>query len=197
MPETLKPGPARRSRPPACLAPMILAACIAASGCAVKSVTTPPVGRVDYQMLPDPNATLPALQGRQVFMAPVPLESPLPEYPPAALVDDAPPVTVVVRVVVSDAGAVRQVLGSPLEPPGRSVPEDPFRVEVERAVRTWRFKPALIRTMKEGGDLNQDGKPDYDVLVGEAPISTYLDLRFVFEVVEGRGRVRTASGGRG
>jgi hypothetical protein len=189
--------PENRRRAPGRLAPVALLASLVVPGCAVKSVTSPPDWRVDYELLPDPNASTPALQGRQVFMAPVALEAPLPEYPPAALANDAPPVTVVVRVIVSDAGAVREVLDSPLDDPARSDPGDPFRTEVERAVRAWRFRPAIIRTMKEGEDLNKDGKSDYDVVIQEAPVATYLDLRFTFEVVDGRGRVRTASGGLG
>jgi hypothetical protein len=99
-------------------------------------------------------------------------------------------VKVAVRIIVYEDGAIRGVLDSPLDQPTNGENWEVFRAAVEQTVWSWRYTPATIRTFADGEDLNHDGKPDYPVMVEERPIRTYLDLRFTFEVVNGRGRVQ-------
>lgn len=152
----------------------------------------PPVeSTVAYETLPDPRAVLPALTRHQVFMAPVPVDAPLPEYPKEALAANAPPVTATVRVVVSEEGRVRDVLDSPMATAAEKGNRPEFRRAVEAAVRTWRYKAATIRTEKEGEEIPREGE---DTVTNETAVPTYLDLRFTFEVIGGAGRVRVAPG---
>lgn len=147
-----------------------------------------------YEMLPDPRAMPPTLTRQQVLMAPVPLETPLPEYPQQALADDAAPVTVVLRIILDESGVVRDVLDSPLAPPEEGSGRALFREGAAAAVRGWRFLPAVIRTLAEGGDIDHDGRPDYTVVTDEERVRSYLDLRFTFAVVDGRGQVKIGPG---
>ncbi|HEU4401128.1 MAG TPA: hypothetical protein VFT43_03410 [Candidatus Polarisedimenticolia bacterium] len=133
---------------------------------------------------------MPGLSGQQIFMAPVPLEAPLPEYPKKALVKDAAPVSLVVRIIIYEDGVVHEVLDSPSDQRAAADHREVFREAVEAAVRSWRFRPAIIRTMAEGEDLDHDGKVDYTVTAAEKPVRSYLDLRFTFEVERGGGRVQ-------
>jgi hypothetical protein len=149
-----------------------------------------PGTRVDYEALPDPNARLPALSEKQVFMAAVPLDAPLPAYPGAALSPDAAPVQVVLRVVIDETGVVRDVADSPLDVPAPDTDRTAFREAAAGVLRDWRFLPAVIRTLTDGSDVDHDGKPDYTVVSGEERVRSYLDLRFTFEVVDGHGRVK-------
>ena len=179
------------------VAPFILSVLLAGQGCAARhrasgeAVAGGPglEGRIAYEVLPDPQAATPALSGQQIFMAPVPLDTPLPEYPQSALAKDAAPVTVTVRIVIHEDGAVHEVLDSPREQRQEGDDREVFRQAVKEVVRSWRYQPATIRTFEEGEDLNQDGRADNTVVTGEKPVRTYLDLLFTFEVVKGRGRV--------
>src|SRR5262245_45982392 len=162
------------------------------AGCAARALPVPPATetRVDYEALPDPHARLPALSGKQVFMAAVPLETPLPGYPGAAAACDTAPVTVVLRIVIDETGVVRDVADSPLDGPATGADRSAFRDAAADVLRDWRFLPAVIRTLTDGNDVDHDGKPDYTVVTGEERVRSYLDLRFTFEVVGGRGRVK-------
>ena len=163
-------------------------------GCAARrlpaaSAVGAPATRVDYEALPDPHARLPALSGKQVFMAAVPLDAPLPAYPGAAPAVDAAPISVVLRVVIDETGIVRDVADSPLDEPA-GADRSAFRDAAAGVLRDWRFLPAVIRTLTDGNDVDHDGKPDYTVVTGEERVRSYLDLRFTFEVVDGHGRVK-------
>ncbi len=145
---------------------------------------------VAFHFLQDPGRVVPQLAENQDFMAPVPRETPLPEFPAGAHIEANTPVIVVVRIVVGEDGAVREVLEGPLAGPNSLDIEGSFRMAVEDAVRRWTFDPAAIRTLAPGEDLDGDSKPDYKVLVASTPVPAYLDVRFRFEIVEGRGHVR-------
>lgn len=179
-------------------APLIVSVLLADQGCAARHRPSGAVdaggpgveGRVAFELLPDPQPKTPALSRHQIFMAPVSLEAPLPGYPQRALANDAAPVTVSVRIIIYADGVVREVLDSPYEQRTEGDNREVFRDAVEEAVRSWRFSPATIRTLAEGEDLNGDGKVDYTVTTEQRPVRTYLDLRFTFEVVSGRGQVQ-------
>lgn len=149
------------------------------------------VGRVEVETLPDAAAKTPALRaGQQSFMAPVPLETPPPDFPPGSLADGMEPTVIVVRIVIGEQGNILGVLDSP-EAQDHGAPA--FRAAVEQAVRGWKYKPAIIRSLVGGEDVNSDGIPDLNVVTQDQPVRSYLDLRFTFEVVDGRGRVRMRS----
>lgn len=186
----MRPGsdPVRKS--------LLLLSVLAASlGCAARhrpgaDVVVPGAeGRVAVELLPDPEVTTAAVSGRQVLMAPVPIEQPLPDYPEQALVNDAAPVTVAIRIIIDETGVVRQVLDSPLDEGPAGDDRSMYRVAAEAAVRSWRYHPATIRTLVDGEDINKDGRIDEPAIFDEKPVRSYLDLRFTFEVVSGRGRV--------
>ena len=148
-------------------------------------------GQVAFQFVPDPGRVKPSLSDRQVFMPPRPLETPLPSYPQSELVRNTAPVTVVVRIFVGTDGSVDQVSDSPLEGSRRIDTGDPFRASVEQAVRGWRFVSGRVRTLAESEGSDGERKPDFRVIADETPVRTYLDLRFTFEVIDGKGRVRS------
>lgn len=176
---------------------LMLALVVPGLGCAArnrpagKAVDQGVVGRVAVETLPDPAAKTPPLAaGRQLFLAPVPLETPHPVFPAVALVEGMQPVVVVVRIVVGEQGRVLGVLESPAAPHEVGSTPPAFRAAVEQAVRGWRYKPATIQSFVGGEDINRDGTPDVDVVTQDSPVRSYLDLRFTFDVVDGRGRVR-------
>jgi outer membrane biosynthesis protein TonB len=174
----------------------VLAACL---GCAARHLSSDPgvagngiEGRVAFELLADPNLTAPAVSAQQVLMAPAPLDEPLPEYPELALATEAAPVTLAVRIIIDETGMVREVLDSPLDERPMGDKGGMYRAAVEEAVRRWRYHPAIIRTLGDGEDLNHDGRIDHRATLDEKPVRSYLDLRFTFEVVSGRGRVVVA-----
>ena len=151
-------------------------------------------GDVKVQFLPDPARVAPNLLEGEEFVPPHPIVTPLPLYP-AGHAEPRGPVVVVLRFVVGKTGVVEEVEDSPLRDPGDAdagaVGSDgAFRAAAEDAVRSWRFVPAAIQTVKPGADLDHDSKPDYTVLVASARVPVYLDVRFTFEMVAGEGRVR-------
>jgi hypothetical protein len=148
-------------------------------------------GQVAFQFVPDPARVRPSLTDRQVFMPPRPLETPLPIYPESELHKNTGPVTVVVRIFVGTDGSVDQVFDSPLGGSTQIDTGDPFRSSVEQAVRGWRFASGQVRTLAESEGSDGERKPDFRVIADETPVRTYLDLRFTFEVIDGKGRVRS------
>lgn len=98
--------------------------------------------------------------------------------------------TVEVRIFVGTDGSIDQVLDSPLGDSYRKDAGDPFRAAIEEAVRGWRFVPGQVRTLAESRGIDGETRPDYRVVTHETPVRTYLDLRFTFEVIDGKGRVR-------
>jgi len=71
--------------------------------------------------------------------------------------------------------------------PGRPVADDSchlaFRDSVGLAVAKWRFFPATRRTCR----VASGAPPD----CSEVPIQIFVDIEFTFDVVEGRGVVRS------
>ena len=157
----------------------------------------PAQGKVEVRFVPDPARIAPALRDDQDFLPPSPIVTHLPKYP-AGHERAGGPVIVTLRFVVGETGAVRDVRDSPL---GDSAPAageeaasgtaDPaFRAAAIDAVEGWLFVPAAIRTIQPGADLDHDSQPDYTVLVDSERVPVYLDVRFTFEVVAGKGHVR-------
>ena len=145
---------------------------------------------VAFQFLQDPHRVTPHLAEGEEFMAPFPLDTPLPQYPQGAHADVSAPTILTVRIVVGEDGTVREVLESPLPGTSGGDMEASFRVAVDEAVRRWTFVPAAIRRLEPGEDADHDSQPDYTIVLDSTRVPVYLDVRFKFEIVEGIGRVR-------
>ena len=107
----------------------------------------------------------------------------LPVYPPDALRSGCREGRVAVRVHIGTSGRVVEQTAIP----DRPVPEDAchqaFHEAVSRAVSRWTFFPAMRRTCNS----RRSGDPECT----EVPIRIYVDVEFLFEVVEGKGVVRS------
>lgn len=114
----------------------------------------------------------------------------LPEYPAYALRAGCQQGRVPVRVHIGTDGNV----AAQTDVPGRPLPDDPchvaFRAAVQGAVSPWKFAPAFRQTPSPGPDVDHDGRPDITHWEQKA-VAIYVDFEFYFEVVEGKGVVRT------
>ena len=112
-----------------------------------------------------------------------------PGYPKELLRLQLPPQNIVVRIVLDEHGQVTavatNVAASEADPQYRPAFEDAIRM----AVHNWHFKAATERTFVNSPD-DGSGKPAYKVLETETAVPTWFDIRFIFEVAEGRGIVR-------
>lgn len=147
-------------------------------------------GVVGFEYAAELRPTLPKLEEGQEYRAAYALpENPLPVYPTRLLELGLPLQEVVVRVVIGSDGAVVRIEDSPV--PSRVEPRyaSDFGEAVRSAVREWRFEPAFIRTFAPGPDYDGDGKSDFPVLSGSEQLTSYHDLRFAFEIRDGRGVV--------
>jgi hypothetical protein len=127
------------------------------------------------------------------FVPPAPrTELSLPDYPPEALAAGAPPIRIVLRIVVdAEDGRVTKVEPSPTGGSGTGPFEQEFWIESERAVRRWRFTPGLMETVENGPDQDGDGEPDYTRVVEIAPVPVLYDVRFDFDREGGAAVVTT------
>ncbi len=119
----------------------------------------------------------------------VPLKPP--EYPAGALTAKVGAATVALRFVISEKGEVTEVGDCPgTASTGGGVFAAEFRSAAVAAVRSWKFTPAKIQWVKDGTDLNGDGKPDFVRVIRSMPVSVYLDVAFDFDLVRGKPRVQ-------
>jgi hypothetical protein len=114
-----------------------------------------------------------------------------PDYPSSALKARFGNVRIVARVQLDDAGEVVGITESPIEMPRQGCFIQEFRTEVEKAIRQWNFLPAKSQECMQGNDLNDDGKPDYVVVISTQPIPVYFDVQFEFGIVDGVGRAQS------
>ncbi len=146
------------------------------------------------KFLVDPHAAPPKLGDRQEFRPPQIDGAPqMPVYPPEALEVLAPPASVVVRITIDRDGRVSEIEDSPVmaSTPGPLAPY--FRASVVRAVRRWQFSPGRIEQYMDGPDLDRDGQPDYTRAVSTDPVDVWYDLRFDFQIEQGKGVVRSSA----
>lgn len=175
----------------ACVKGVLVAGAIvvAASGCASKSRTiAPPTGatregRTTFRVLSEPADPVRAdeVQVTIIPVAPGP-ENQLPAYPADALGAGCGQGAVAARVHIGPLGRVVKQLPVP----GRHTPTDSchvaFGAKVEATVKNWGFFPALRQTC-----VPRKGAPPS---CSSVPIESYVDLEFLFDVVDGQPRVR-------
>lgn len=170
-----------------------------ATGCAPKKHAAPiapsppsPEGKASYKYILDPANPALNLPADVQFVRPMPVDmKTLPKYPERALAAHDGPHRELVRIVIDSEGGVGQVLDSPMGPSDGGPFAADFRRAVDDAVRTWRFEPGEFRHVADGADKDGDGKPDYKIMTSWDRVAVYYDIRFTFEIVEGRGVVKT------
>lgn len=151
-------------------------------------------GSVGVSFLTAPGTQGPTLGEHQEFIEPRPVAMPSPAFPADALAAGAPPSTVVVRIVVGTDGHVAQVTDSPLAASTTGPYAASFRAAVEAALARWDFHPGFIDTVKDGLDLDGDGKADYTILLSHQEVPVTCDVGFEFRIVDGDGVVTQGIG---
>jgi len=137
---------------------------------------------------PDAGSGLPAPPAETITPAYASPDNALPEYPPYALKAGCGRGVVAVRVHVNTEGNVSYQR----DVPGHPLPADEchmaFRAAVQSAVNTWKFAPAFRQTPIR--DPGTDRRAPVIHWKQEA-VAIYVDFEFSFDVVAGRGVVRT------
>jgi hypothetical protein len=170
---------------------VVLLAAIAAVGfgCGRRVYVATPVappreGRSSLRVLSQPPAG--GLQGRSevrlVPVAPGP-ENQLPEYPADALRASCDRGAVAVRVVISRLGRIVQQGVVPGREAGVDACSLLFAKAVSATVEKWGFFPAVRETCTA-----QSGR---ESVCDSEPIDSYVDIEFLFEVVDGQARVNS------
>ncbi len=179
--------------------PAVISCCLLiAAGCAGHRIVpppdppAPPAGQSSFDFLRDGASIDTEPPEDQDLRAPIIKEElARPVYPTQALSAGAAPSVVAVRILVNREGRVAEVADSPrlASTPGPFAAD--FRRAVEDVLAEWRFVPAVWRRYEPGEDLDGDGVADYRRVVETRAVNFYLDVRFDFEIVDGRGRVRS------
>jgi len=152
----------------------------------------PPGGKTSYAFVFDPSNPALKLDSDMRFMRPSPRGAlALPLYPDDALRAGDGPHHEIVRVVIDDQGDVASVGDSPLGTSDGGLYATSFRKAVDDAVHSWHFMPGVLSRVAPGNDLDGDGKADYVVTTAHEVVPVYYDVKFTFEIVDGRGIVRS------
>jgi hypothetical protein len=174
---------------------------LAATGCAAKKPVPqaapppplPPEGKSSYSFIFDPANPALGLPEDVQFIRPMARETTtLPIYPESALAAHDARHREVVRIVIDDHGSVSRVEDSPMESSDGGPYAADYRHAVDVAVRTWRFEPGRFQHVVNGPDKDADGKPDYKVMKSGEVVAVYYDIRFTFEIVDGKGVVKAS-----
>jgi hypothetical protein len=179
---------------------VISALAVALAGCAAKKPVAPitppppsPEGKSSYSFIFDPANPALGLPEDVQFDRPKPVDTAtLPVYPERALAAHDAPHRESVRIVIDTHGNVDHVLDSPMERSDGGPFAADYRRAVDDALRTWRYLPGALQHVAPGHDLDGDGKPDYKVMTSSDPVAVYYDIRFTFEIVDGKGVVKTS-----
>jgi hypothetical protein len=169
-----------------------------ALGCAHKKLATAPSppprlpeGKSKYSYIFDPGNPALGLPEDVQFRRPLPKETKtLPKYPESALAVHDGPHREVVRFVIDTEGKVKEIVDSPMEASDGGPFAADYRRAVEEALRTWRYEPGVFQHVKPGEDKDGDGKPDYKIMTSWDLVPVYYDVRFTFEIVDGKANVR-------
>ena len=188
-----RPSGALKSLEVAPTAFLLLFACRSAapsktSGVAPAAVT----GKATYEAVIEPSADTAEQVTQRLFIPAAPgRENRAPRYPAELLSVELPPQKIVVRITLDERGHVIAVTANPdaseTDPKYRAA----FEKAIDIAVDGWQFQPAMQRIFIDSPD-DGSGKPPYKVLKAETPVPTYFDIRFTFEVENGKGLVRQA-----
>jgi hypothetical protein len=149
-------------------------------------------GSVTAKLIADPNAPSVRLPPGEVYVQPQVMHgNPMPQYPAGLVSLKLAPHVVVVRITSNEESRIEDIRPSPLG----GTTDDPFRSAFERAVTEavtrWKVYPAEIRKMKNGPDIDNDGKPDYEIVTGRKLLKAFFDVAFRFEIVDGKPVVRS------
>ena len=173
--------------PLAVLAASLLAACAPTR----PSPEDPRAGRVGVTEV---DAAVPAemrlvLADNESFQPPLPdFDNALPDYPADLLALRLPPRSVCLRLSIDEHGAVRDTEPGDQGPDcagGRDI-ESAFHAAAAQAAMGWRFEPAFRCIFPEG--TPPDSACGFDGTL-EVPQPVSLIYRFVFEQIDGQGRV--------
>lgn len=163
-----------------------LTALLCITGCA-KVQTRAVDTRVAGEVLVDP-AQLPVYSERDEAEEPQALVAPaVPLYPAELIAARLPPIAVTVRIVVNPEGRVAEVEALAAEP---ALAEAPAFVEAIRtAAAQWRYRPYRVIRWRELPDQDGDGLADGEEMVANRALPFRFDMRYRFEVVEGKASV--------
>jgi len=189
-PQMRRPLGTLESFPVAAGAFVLLSACRSAA-----APSEPPramTGKATYEAVADASAETSTQVTQRLFIPAEPGDKNQPPlYPDDLLAVQLPPQKIVVRIVLDALGHVTSVTtnaeASEADPEHRAE----FETAIRTAVEAWQFKPAVQRTFVDSPD-DGSGKPPYKMLKAEEPVPTYFDIRFIFEVTDGKGVVRQA-----
>jgi hypothetical protein len=143
-------------------------------------------------MIADPNApTVKIPPGEQYVQPQVMHGNPMPAYPPSLIPLSLPPHVVVVRITANEESRVEDTRPSPLGGTTDDEYRETFETAVTQAVSGWKVFPAEIRRVKNGPDVDGDGKPDYEIVTARKMLKAFFDIAFRFEVINGKPVVRS------
>jgi hypothetical protein len=147
---------------------------------------------VTAKMIVDPNAPSVQLPPGETYVEPQVMRgNPLPQYPRDLVPLALGPHEVVVRITSNEESRIEEIRASPLGGTTDDAYRARFEEAVSSAVKQWKVFPAEIRKMKDGPDLDGDGKPDYTISVGRKVLKVFFDVAFRFEIVNGKPVVRS------
>lgn len=146
-------------------------------------------GRVSGEVLLDPAAPATEASEREVFETPRQhAGNAMPEYPTELMQSGLPAQAVAVRIVVDGKGQVARVEPLPAAA-GDAVADPRFLHAVRLAVMGWRFEPFQVIHWVPGPDLDGDGEADSETVGSEENRPFRFDMRFRFEVLDGKAKV--------
>lgn len=152
---------------------------------------TPARGGVAVKLIPDPQSPNVQLGPDEELVQPqLNRSNAMPVYPPQLVTLHLPPHTVVLRVMFDEDGRVLSIAKSPIRASTEDDHAAEFEAAVGQALASWKCYPPRIRKFRPGPDTDNDGKPDYRIMVAQRALKTFFDLSFSFEVVNGQPVVK-------
>lgn len=149
-------------------------------------------GSVTAKLLADPSAPSVQLPPGETYVEPQIMRgNPMPEYPADLIPLKLPPHVVVLRITSNEESRIDDIRPSLLGGSTEDQYSTRFQQATEQAVAQWKVFPAEIRKMKDGPDLDGDGKPDYKIVTGRKILKAFFDIAFRFEMVDGKPVVRS------